>query len=92
MKKSEKKKHHVEHIVWEDHCGGAPSWKDVEEIKACNDEGYFIHSVGVVIAENKDRITMVQNFACNMMASHFMTIMKNCIKKRTKVSFINEAQ
>jgi hypothetical protein len=85
-----KQKHWIEHIVWEDHSGGTAGWTEVENIqKEVNDE-YFIHTVGMVIAENSKRLTLVQNLAKNMMADHHMTILKNNILKRKKLAFITE--
>lgn len=88
---SEKKiKRHIEHIIWEDHSGGTMSWEDLDEVAKRNEGQYYIHTVGVVIAENKNAVTMVQSLACNGMAGHHMTILKRCILKRKKLDYITE--
>jgi len=85
-----RKKSWIEHIVWEDHSGGTSGWTDVNEVKKEADEEYFIHTVGIVVSENPKRLTLVQNYAKNMMVDHHITILKNNILKRKKLAFIME--
>lgn len=72
----------IEYIKWEDHSGGYSRWTDSADIASDNDHSYTIESVGFVLAENKHRVTLVQNIAVNDMANHTMTIIKKNILVR----------
>lgn len=73
----------IELIKWEDHSGGIMRWTDIDEMKSTNDNPYTVETVGYVIAENRHRLTLIQNYACNDMGNHAMTIIKkNIINRR----------
>lgn len=72
----------IELIVWEDHFGGNRSWTELEELRQDNEHQYLIRSVGYVLAENKCRVTLVQNIGSNDLANHTMTIIKKNIVSR----------
>lgn len=88
--KPKKKEYPIEHVVWLDHSGGTDSWTDLTDIQKNVDLEFFIHSVGIVVAENKERLVMVQNMDHQMLASHHMTILKSDIVERKKISKVTE--
>lgn len=72
----------IEYIKWEDHSGGYSRWTEKGEIASDNDHAYTIESIGFVLAENKNRVTLIQNISINDMANHTMTIIKKNIITR----------
>jgi hypothetical protein len=81
---------HAEHIVWLDHSGGSEGWTELDDIKKFVDKEFFIHTVGFVVAENKERVVLVQNLDHQMLASHHMTLLKTDIVKRQRISKVIE--
>lgn len=59
------------------------SWYDTADIVKDNTQIYTINTVGIVLAENKTFVTLLQNLACNDKACHAMQILKKTIIKRT---------
>lgn len=90
MAKTTKKEYAVEHFVWLDHSGGTDGWTELADIQKYVDKPFFIHSVGIVVAENKDRVVMVQNMDHQLLASHHMTLLKKDIVERKKISKVVE--
>jgi len=81
---------HAEHIIWLDHSGGSESWTELDCIKAYVEKKFFIHTVGFVVAENKERVVLVQNLDHQMLASHHMTLLKTDIVNRKRISKVIE--
>jgi hypothetical protein len=68
-------------LTWIDHSGGTMGWQSVDDFKDPRDAPYVVKTLGFVVNQNKDRITVVQNYSINDMVNHHMTLEKKLIRE-----------
>lgn len=74
------------YVEWDDHCSSSNRWESIDAFQKKN-SGIRCRSVGWVIAESKDAITlagttdMVEPLECKA----DQVILKNCIRKKRRL-------
>lgn len=80
------KQYVVEKILWKDHFSANNKWCHVEELRT---RPMVNATAGIVVAEDKDTVTLAMNMGENELIADTTTILKNCITKRVKLGTID---
>ncbi len=71
-------------IDWYDHYSGNANWTENPE-RGASLSKWLCHTVGYVIAEDKDQVALAQTLTEDGRHSHIMVIIKSTIKKKRKL-------
>ena len=72
-------------VDWWDHCSSSGSWSSLEQVKAM--APVLIRSVGFIVAETKDTITLVAHSdSIGHNVAGDICILKACIKRKKLIS------
>ena len=69
-------------LQWKDHFSGNHSWAMAEDHRT---DPMVNVTVGIVVNEDDETITLAQNMAENMLSADTTTVLKNCIVKRSRL-------
>ena len=72
-------------LQWKDHFSGNHTWGMAEDHRT---EPMINVTVGIVVREDDETVTLAQNMTEHMMSADTTTVLKNCIVKQTRLSEI----
>lgn len=72
-------------VDWKDHWSGNNQWQEPHVVKHRPAQCV---SVGVLVKEDKEGLTLAQNMTSNEVVADTVYILKNCITHRTKLGTV----
>lgn len=74
----------IEKVFWKDHFSSNSGWTTRDKLTGAASP-MICASVGINVLENKEVLVLAQNMSSNHSLADTVTILKNCITKRSKI-------